>query len=319
MGNQVDRMDVIGQNGNDGLHYCEELDWHRTGDVSDEQQHVDTRIEPADQRPESAHYWSTGGAGHVPGWYKVAHDGEWWFWRTDRDCWLHTARPADEVLWSLVPLPPLDSATHTAGNTYYRLGQHGWERWKSSSKQWIGCMAPNPASVDRVILPGFRSSTPETPDSSNHIADARKMVEGDPTALEAKRQQLKQDHLGDVTKMVTGIKHDADKPRFDLIPPRAEEMLARVLTFGANKYAPGNWQHVPDAENRYIAAALRHINAQRIGEHSDPETGLPHLAHAMCCLAFVIELHERECAEIEILAALDAEANGTASFKGDPQ
>lgn len=303
MGNQVDRMDVIGQNGNDGLHYCEELDWHSTGDVSDEQQHVDTRIEPADQRPAAAHYWSPGAPGHVPGWYKVAHDGKWWFWRTDMECWLQTARPADEVLYRLVPLPPLDSATHVCGSIYYRLDHDGWSRWARQSKQWVYCPAPNPASVDRVILPGFRSSTPEVPDSSDHIADAGKMIS---------------DHTGDANEKV-GIKHDADKPRFDLIPPRAEEMLAKVLTFGANKYAPGNWQHVPDAENRYIAAALRHINAQRIGEHSDPETGLPHLAHAMCCLAFVIELHEREFAEIEILAALDAEDNGTAPFKGDPQ
>jgi hypothetical protein len=293
MATEMSRIDVVGQNGNDGLHYCEELDWYCTGDVGDEQHHVDKRIEPIDQRPATAHYWSPGAPGYVSGWYKVLPDGEWWFWRTDMERWLHTARPEDAVLNNLVPLPPLDTATHVIGSYYFRLGQHGWERWKSGSKQWIGCMAPNPASVDRVILPGFRPNTQETPVSPDHIADAGKMIS---------------DHAGDANEKV-GIKHDADKPRFDLIPPRAEEMLAKVLTFGANKYAPGNWQHVPDAENRYIAAALRHINAQRIGEHSDPETGLPHLAHAMCCLAFVIELQERECAEIEILAELDAADN----------
>jgi len=120
--------------------------------------------------------------------------------------------------------------------------------------------------------------------------------------------QAEINHIGEHNKMV-GVKHDTDKPRFDLIPPRAEEMLAKVLTFGANKYAPGNWQHVPDAENRYIAAALRHINAHRLGEHSDPETGLSHLAHAMCCLAFVIELQEREFEAIEIQIDLDAACN----------
>ena len=41
MATEMSRMDVVGQNGNDGLHYCEELDWHRTGDVGDEQHHVD--------------------------------------------------------------------------------------------------------------------------------------------------------------------------------------------------------------------------------------------------------------------------------------
>jgi hypothetical protein len=296
MGNQVSRMDIIGQNGPTGDHYLE--------DTGDEQRHVDTRIEPADQRPAAAHYWSPGAIGHVPGWYKIAHDGKWWFWRAkDGRDWLHAPRPEQAIINTLVALPPLDTATHVTGSYYFRLGQYGWECWKSGSKQWIGCMAPNPGSVDRVIHPGLKPNPPEVPGSSDHIADARKMVGN---------------HSGDANEKV-GIKHDQDKPRFDLIPPRAEEMLARVLTFGANKYAPGNWQHVPDAENRYIAAALRHINAQRIGEHSDPETGLPHLAHAMCCLAFVIELHEREFAEIEILAALDAEDNGAAPFKGDPQ
>lgn len=87
-----------------------------------------------------------------------------------------------------------------------------------------------------------------------------------------------------------GMKFDDGKPRMDLIPPHAEQMLAMVLTFGAKKYAPDNWRLVENPEQRYIAAAMRHINAYRSGEINDPETGLPHLAHAMCCLAFLIEL-----------------------------
>jgi hypothetical protein len=289
MATEMSRIDVVGQNGNDGLHYLE--------DAGDEQHHVDKRIEPIDQRPATAHYWSTGGAGHVPGWYKVAHDGEWWFWRTDRDCWLHAPCPADDVLNNLEALPPLDTATHVAGSYYFRLGQHGWERWKSRSKQWIGCMAPNPASVDRVIHPGLKLNRQAAPDSSDHIPDASKMIEGDPVALEAKRQQLKQDHVGDDTKMVTGIKHDADKPRFDLIPPLAERAMAEVLTFGAAKYSPDNWRKVEDAIERYTAAALRHINARRSGEYLDPESQKPHMAHAMCCIGYVLELEQEARSE----------------------
>lgn len=84
-------------------------------------------------------------------------------------------------------------------------------------------------------------------------------------------------------------KYDAEKPRFDLIPPLAEEEMVRVLTFGAQKYAPDNWRKVDDPE-RYVAAALRHINAYRSGQSHDTETELHHLAHAMCCLSFIIEL-----------------------------
>lgn len=90
--------------------------------------------------------------------------------------------------------------------------------------------------------------------------------------------------------MTTGIKHDLDKPAFNLIPPRAELAMASVLTFGAAKYAPDNWKLVDNAETRYLAAAMRHINAYRAVEVYDRESGLQHLAHAMTCLAFLIEL-----------------------------
>ena len=90
--------------------------------------------------------------------------------------------------------------------------------------------------------------------------------------------------------METGIKHDLGKPAFNLIPPRAELAMASVLTFGAAKYAPDNWKLVDNAETRYIAAAMRHINAYRAGEIWDRESGLQHLAHALTCLAFLIEL-----------------------------
>ena len=87
-----------------------------------------------------------------------------------------------------------------------------------------------------------------------------------------------------------GTKYDSDKPRMDLIPPHAELLLAQVLTYGANKYASDNWRKVDNASQRYLAAALRHINSHRQGEVIDPESGLPHLAHAMCSLAFILEI-----------------------------
>lgn len=90
--------------------------------------------------------------------------------------------------------------------------------------------------------------------------------------------------------MEQGQKHDTGKPRYDLMPVHAEAAVVDVLTFGANKYAPDNWRHVESASERYTAAALRHIAAYRMGEHEDKESGLPHLAHAACCLMFMLEL-----------------------------
>lgn len=87
-------------------------------------------------------------------------------------------------------------------------------------------------------------------------------------------------------------KHDHDKPRYSLIPPLAENEMVNVLTFGAKKYAPENWKNVDDL-SRYIDAALRHIAAYRRGEIHDDESGLHHLAHAMCCLSFIIDIEVR--------------------------
>ena len=75
----------------------------------------------------------------------------------------------------------------------------------------------------------------------------------------------------------------------DLIPPKAELALANVLTFGAEKYGAWSWSQIDYLERRYMAATMRHINAHRAGEVLDQESGQPHLAHAMCCLAFLIE------------------------------
>lgn len=89
-----------------------------------------------------------------------------------------------------------------------------------------------------------------------------------------------------------GQKHDSDKPRYELLPPVAIDEMAKVMTFGAEKYAPDNWRHVDNAVERYRAALLRHSFAMLRGEKIDPETGLPHAAHAMCCAAFLVEVDD---------------------------
>lgn len=85
---------------------------------------------------------------------------------------------------------------------------------------------------------------------------------------------------------IPGTKYDGMKPRYDLIPAESEEDVAKVLAAGAEKYAVDNWKWVPKGKRRYWAAALRHIWARIWGKILDDETGLPHLAHAICCLHF---------------------------------
>lgn len=84
-----------------------------------------------------------------------------------------------------------------------------------------------------------------------------------------------------------GKKFDTGKDRWDLLPMGPVEDVVKILTFGAKKYGPNNWQQLEDAENRYYAAAMRHLAAWRRGEKIDPESTLPHLAHAMTNLVFL--------------------------------
>ena len=89
-----------------------------------------------------------------------------------------------------------------------------------------------------------------------------------------------------------GRKYDEGKLRWDLLPWTPVEDAVSVLTFGATKYGEDNWREVPNARRRYFAALLRHVLAWYRGEKLDPETGLPHLAHALCCVLFLAELDD---------------------------
>ena len=96
-----------------------------------------------------------------------------------------------------------------------------------------------------------------------------------------------------------GLKYDSEKPKMNLLPPKAIVEISKVLTFGAEKYDAENWRKLDDLQNRYTAGALRHIFAHMDGEDLDPETNLSHLAHAMCCLLFKLEIELEERLEEE--------------------
>ena len=84
-----------------------------------------------------------------------------------------------------------------------------------------------------------------------------------------------------------GKKHDNNKPRFSLLPMQIWQVID-VLEFGAKKYGIDNWQNVDNAKERYFNACHRHLQAWWSGERLDSESGLPHLAHAVCCLLFLM-------------------------------
>ena len=119
---------------------------------------------------------------------------------------------------------------------------------------------------------------------------------------------------------MTGIKYDSAKPKMNLLPPKAIVEVAKVLTFGAEKYDAANWRKLDALQNRYTAGALRHIFAHMDGEQLDPETGLSHMAHALCCLLFKleIELEDGESKEEELRETASAEHTACdQSFESD--
>lgn len=95
---------------------------------------------------------------------------------------------------------------------------------------------------------------------------------------------------------VGGRKDDAGKVRLDLIPPELLFGVGEVLTFGAGKYGARNWEK-GIAYSRVFGAMMRHAWAWWGGEREDPETGMSHLKHLGCCVAFLIAFEERYIGE----------------------
>ena len=89
-----------------------------------------------------------------------------------------------------------------------------------------------------------------------------------------------------------GHKADAGKLPMHLLPPELLTEVSAVLALGAEKYAPRNWERGIDW-SRVFSASQRHMWAWWGGEDRDPETGLSHLAHAACCVAFLLAYEAR--------------------------
>jgi hypothetical protein len=89
---------------------------------------------------------------------------------------------------------------------------------------------------------------------------------------------------------MSGTKEDDGKARWDLLPFKALSQVVSVLGFGAKKYGDHNWKQVPRGKSRYLAACFRHLVAWEQGETRDPESGCHHLAHAACCILFMLEM-----------------------------
>lgn len=98
--------------------------------------------------------------------------------------------------------------------------------------------------------------------------------------------------------MKEGLKLDKGKARWDLLPFEEVEDVVDILTFGAEKYAPNNWQKVDNAKSRYLAATFRHLVSWIKGDKTDKESGKSHLAHACCNILFLMWFDRHQKKEV---------------------
>ena len=89
-----------------------------------------------------------------------------------------------------------------------------------------------------------------------------------------------------------GIKHDANKPRTDLVFTDFRNALmevAKVGTAGAEKYSDSNWLLVENGIERYRSAAYRHL-LQPADTINEDDFDLLHMAHAAWSILAALEL-----------------------------
>lgn len=100
-------------------------------------------------------------------------------------------------------------------------------------------------------------------------------------------------NLSFVEKQAQDAKADAGKPRPTLVPVSLIWAVTAVREYGCQKYHdPENWRNVEP--QRYREALYRHWLAYLSGEKVDQESGLPHLWHLACNVAFLIEMEGAE-------------------------
>lgn len=79
------------------------------------------------------------------------------------------------------------------------------------------------------------------------------------------------------------------KPGMSAVPVPALVDIGRVMAHGAAKYGRHNFRETRVNASTYFDAVLRHLFAWWEGEDADPESGLPHLAHAAAGLTVVMD------------------------------
>ena len=86
----------------------------------------------------------------------------------------------------------------------------------------------------------------------------------------------------------------AKKTPLHLLPASALRPIAEALRYGAQRYGLWNWRKTKVNATTYHGAILRHMALWGEGEDLDPESGLPHLAHAAASICILLDAGDQE-------------------------
>lgn len=81
----------------------------------------------------------------------------------------------------------------------------------------------------------------------------------------------------------------SDKIPLHLWPTTATALGSMALLDGMLKYGRTNYRAIGVRSSIYYDATIRHMNAWFEGEDLDPDSGLDHLAHALACIAVLVD------------------------------
>jgi hypothetical protein len=85
------------------------------------------------------------------------------------------------------------------------------------------------------------------------------------------------------------------KPPVHLVPPILEVEAAMAFLDGAKKYGAYNWREHPVLYSVYHAACKRHLGQAWDGENIDAKSKVKHLAHAVACIAILLDAEACGC------------------------
>lgn len=109
-----------------------------------------------------------------------------------------------------------------------------------------------------------------------------------PLTMEEAEQAFSPDSKATNPKDLVG----SHKVPLHLWPTTATVYGSLGLLDGMLKYGRTNWREAGVRYSIYHDATMRHLNAVWEGEWHCPDSGLPHLAHALACIAIIVDAHE---------------------------